>query len=896
MSRVRETIRAIKYRIQPRFKFALDANPDYEATIKNLTRSSNNMPELYELRGWVIHPEGVVTLSWYHDDVCLFQVCPWQSRSDVAVAFPFLADAKTSGFTFQIPGTVFTNVRNGSLRLEASTGSNSVVLWSNQNSVTDETDQLKTELLSWVKTQSRKHHFTGAKTKFEVAPDQPIALVGQHSSELPEAIASLALFLNLSAKPFAITPAELASIIPTTIAGQSTRPILTESADLLDTAFLLRYLLGGTVHCLAAEAAKHSLAIQWDTAGVCTDPTQSLPTQSAGVSIIIPVFNALDVSIRCIQSLIPELGTSNECIIVSDASDPYVNQQLQTLAGNQPHITFIERKENGGFIEACYTGIEAARSDTDVILLNSDTVLAPGTIEALKAQMFERKDIAIGSPLSTGSPNFELALAAGEDFFSAAKRLKELQLSRTPTAITPEGQCLYIKRWALERFGFFDRVYGRGFCEESDLAMRMFSMGADIVCLDKTLIHHERSASFGTYQRLKQIQKNRPIFDERWGHSYDLAFAAYALRAPLAEIKKTWRQSPPSVQLDSLEIAFLVPCLITAGGHLSIIQHVNTMLMQGRKAGILCHQEPDTDALGLLTQPILISKQELLEQGSYPENLVATMWTTADCVAKIVKKSTRTRGWYYIQDYEPWFYEKSNQEAERAAARDSYELGLTMVAKTNFLCELVNTLHNKPVHKICPGIARTIFYPGNQTTYTGPPRLTALYRPDKPRRGTTLLLDTLDELLLRNDSVEIYLFGSSDIEPCNPALRKKIHFLGALSSNKVAELYRASDVVCDLSLWHGFGRMGIEAMACGAVPVLSEAGGIAEYARHGENALIVPDDPEQIAITLNTVLQDAVYRQSLRAAGLATFSWSEDQATSDWLALIDTKTSQEEAA
>ncbi len=37
-------------------------------------------------------------------------------------------------------------------------------------------------------------------------------------------------------------------------------------------------------------------------------------------------------------------------------------------------------------------------------------------------------------------------------------------------------------------------------------------------------------------------------------------------------------------------------------------------------------------------------------------------------------------------------------------------------------------------------------------------------------------------------------------------------------------------------------------MACGAVPLLPQLGGVHEYARHGENALILEDDsPAQIA-------------------------------------------------
>src|SRR5262249_16451180 len=58
--------------------------------------------------------------------------------------------------------------------------------------------------------------------------------------------------------------------------------------------------------------------------------------------------------------------------------------------------------------------------------------------------------------------------------------------------------------------------------------------------------------------------------------------------------------------------------------------------------------------------------------------------------------------------------------------------------------------------------------------------------------------------------------------------------------SKVAELLSTADLLLDASLWQGFGRPGLEAMACGVAPVLSNVGGLSEYARDGENFLLVP--------------------------------------------------------
>jgi hypothetical protein len=381
------------------------------------------------------------------------------------------------------------------------------------------------------------------------------------------------------------------------------------------------------------------------------------------------------------------------------------------------------------------------------------------------------------------------------------------------------------------------------------------------------------------------LKRNRPIFDARWGLAYDIAYAAFSVRDPLASVRHEWQRTAPTAPLSAIDFLFVLPNMLTAGGHLSVIQHFNEMILRNKRAGMLCFEQPGETGLPTLIQPIVMPEAEFRKQQRLPGDIIATMWTSASAVKEAASGSGST-GWYYVQDYEPWFYERSDQQAERDAAAASYELGLRMVAKTKFLCSVVEDRHKRTVHKVCPGIARDIFYPGSQRLYSGPPRLAALYRPDKPRRGTDLLLEVLEELLSRNQTLSIYLFGSPDVERCSPALRRRVHFLGRLTSNQVADLYRNCDVVCDFSLWHGFGRMGIEAMACGAVPVVTEAGGITEYARHGENALVVPDDPIQIAESVNHLLYNDVLRHQMRSEGLNSFVWSEKQATDDWLTLL----------
>src|SRR5690606_7325199 len=156
----------------------------------------------------------------------------------------------------------------------------------------------------------------------------------------------------------------------------------------------------------------------------------------------------------------------------------------------------------------------------------------------------------------------------------------------------------------------------------------------------------------------------------------------------LATVRHEWQRTAPDRPLEQLDYVFVLPSMVTAGGHLSVMQHVNDMILRQQRAGVLCFQQPGETGLPLPVEPIAISEDAFRRKSSLPPHLIATMWTSADAVREAARRSGST-GWYYVQDYEPWFYDRSDQQQERSQAERSYELGLKMVAKTDFLCSVV---------------------------------------------------------------------------------------------------------------------------------------------------------------------------------------------------------------
>jgi glycosyltransferase involved in cell wall biosynthesis len=71
-------------------------------------------------------------------------------------------------------------------------------------------------------------------------------------------------------------------------------------------------------------------------------------------------------------------------------------------------------------------------------------------------------------------------------------------------------------------------------------------------------------------------------------------------------------------------------------------------------------------------------------------------------------------------------------------------------------------------------------------------------------------------------------------------LRSRVRFLGAQAD--VENLLATADLFLLPSRYESFGLAALEAMACGAVPLATAAGGLPEVIEHGVTGLLVPEE------------------------------------------------------
>lgn len=262
------------------------------------------------------------------------------------------------------------------------------------------------------------------------------------------------------------------------------------------------------------------------------------------VDIVIPVYKDLNITRRCIESVLTASYKTKYCLIViNDASpEPEVSQYLTTLAATNT-IILIENKENKGFVQSVNIGMQQ-HLQRDVILLNSDTIVANDWLDRLYQCAHKEATIATVTPFSNNATICSYPKTCEENKLPAEYSLVELdalfasnnsgEYIDIPTAV---GFCMFIKRDCLHQIGYFDaQRFGKGYGEENDFCLRAIKKGWRNVIACDVFVYHEGSVSFGETKR-ELIQNAQKILQKRYP-AYPLSVQKFIAKDPLLSFRQ----------------------------------------------------------------------------------------------------------------------------------------------------------------------------------------------------------------------------------------------------------------------------------------------------------------------------------------------------------------------
>jgi GT2 family glycosyltransferase len=99
----------------------------------------------------------------------------------------------------------------------------------------------------------------------------------------------------------------------------------------------------------------------------------------SGIDIILPIYNAFDDLVRCVDSVLRNTDGDYRLLLINDASpDVRIAPFVAQVAERNSHVSVSTNDRNLGFIGTVNRGFAETRGD--VFLINSDTIVTRGML------------------------------------------------------------------------------------------------------------------------------------------------------------------------------------------------------------------------------------------------------------------------------------------------------------------------------------------------------------------------------------------------------------------------------------------------------------------------------------------------------------------------------------
>ena len=229
-----------------------------------------------------------------------------------------------------------------------------------------------------------------------------------------------------------------------------------------------------------------------------TLPHDDCPT----VSIIIPVYNQLDYTLRCLKSIADNLdrAIAIEIILVNDCS----SDRTAEILGPLKAVNLIDRATNQGFIYSCNQGAAVAKGEY-LYFLNNDTELKPHSVASLITVLAEDEKVgAVGSKLVYPQGSLQEAGAIiWQDASGWNYGRQENPHAPEYNYLRPVDYCsgasLMVRKSIFDRLNGFETEFAPAYYEDTDLCFAIrHQFGMEVMYQPKSEIIHYEGISSGT--------------------------------------------------------------------------------------------------------------------------------------------------------------------------------------------------------------------------------------------------------------------------------------------------------------------------------------------------------------------------------------------------------------
>ena len=227
------------------------------------------------------------------------------------------------------------------------------------------------------------------------------------------------------------------------------------------------------------------------------------------VAVVIVTYESAEAIPATLRAVGAQLAEGDELVVVDNASRDGSAAAARAAA---PGATVLELGHNGGFTAGCLAGAAASTAPL-LFFLNPDAVLAPGSLEALRAAAEEHP--------RWGAWQAMVLLPGGERINSSGGVVHWLGLAwagglDAPVPAPPgpphevafaSGAALVVRRTAWEEIGGFDADWFM-YVEDVDLSLRLRLAGWGVGVVPAASVEHDYDFHKGDYKWF-HLERNR---------------------------------------------------------------------------------------------------------------------------------------------------------------------------------------------------------------------------------------------------------------------------------------------------------------------------------------------------------------------------------------------------
>ncbi len=243
------------------------------------------------------------------------------------------------------------------------------------------------------------------------------------------------------------------------------------------------------------------------------------------ISVIIPVYNALEHTKVCIENVEVCLAhRPYEIIVVDNAS---TDGTAEYLAGKD-NVRVIANREPESVAAAFNKGYRMAAGEL-ILFMHNDTVLPPYSIDLLENALYSDDKLGAVGPTAQGHrfwphelleqiEEYDDIAGMGRSF----EKARRLQCNLRP-AFVLEDFCSLFKREAIDDVGEWDESFLLRYFEDVDYSCRMQLKGWKLAIVPNVFVHHFQAATFKAnqidHEKAWKIFSN--YFKKKWNFSFE---------------------------------------------------------------------------------------------------------------------------------------------------------------------------------------------------------------------------------------------------------------------------------------------------------------------------------------------------------------------------------------